>query len=378
MIDIRRAYLARFWTHPLTMSVAVWFCVCGMGQAQEPIAWKTGPALRKQLEASVSLAWVERPLRDGLVSLSHATGVCIVLDRRIDPNQQVDLSADEPLGKLVDTLATKINAKAGAVGPVIYLGPKETAGKIRALAVLRHKEATALPATLKSHLLKTEAWKWDDLAEPRTLLQSLAAKAGVTIANVELVPHDLWPAGNLPAMTWVDRLTLLLAGFGLTYEFADGGTNIRLTPIPDEVLVEKIYTPRGEPGPVVTQLRRIVPDAKIRVEGRKLLITAAEDDHDKIQRLLGGETVRTTNTKPGEKRYSMTVENQAAGAVVKTVANQLGKEMKYDPQLVQKLQTKVSFVVMDVTLDELLNKALAPLELRYKINDSAVEIIPAK
>jgi hypothetical protein len=349
-----------------------------MAQAQKPIAWKTGPALRKQLEASVSLAWSERPLREGLVSLSHATGVCIFLDRQIDPNQEVELSADEPLENLLETLAAKINATPAVLGPVVYLGPKETAGKLSTLAASRHKDAAALPAQIRSRLLKSEAWKWDEPAEPKILLDGLAAKGGVTIANAELVPHDLWPAADLPAMAWVDRLTLLLAGFGLTYELADGGTNVRLTPMPDEVLVEKIYTPRGEPGPVVAQLRRLVPDAKIRVEGRKLLITAADDDHDKIQRLLGGQTVKSTNVKPGEKRYSMTVENQAAGAVVKTVANQLGKEMKYDPQLVEKLQMKVSFVVMDVTLDELLTKTLAPLKLGYRLNETALEITPAE
>ena len=378
MIDIRQANLARLGTHPVTWSVAAWFFACGISQAQQPIAWKTGPAMRKQLEASVSLGWSERPLREGLVSLSHATGVCIVLDRRIDPDQEVELTADEPLEKLLDTVATKINAKAGVVGPVVYLGPKETASKLRTLSAQRHKEAAALPADVKSRFLKAEAWKWDELAEPKALLRALAAKGGVTITNPELVPHDLWSATDLPAMAWVDRLTLLLAGFGLTYELADGGTIVRLAPIPDEVLAEKIYTPRGEPGPVVAQLRRLVPDAKIRVEGRKLLIAAAEDDHDKIQRLLGGQTVKTTNIKPGEKRYSMTVENQAVGAVVKTLANQLGKEMKYDPQLVEKLQTKVSFVVMDVTLDELLDKALAPLDLGYKIDGTALEIVPAE
>jgi hypothetical protein len=378
MFDIRQASFARLGTHPLTWSIAAWFFACGISQAQQPIAWKTGPALRKQLEASVSLAWSERPLRDGLVSLSHATGVCVFLDRRIDPTQEVELSADEPLERLLESLATKIDAKSAVIGPVVYLGPRQTAGKLSTLAALRHKDAAALPVSIRSRLLKAEAWKWDELTEPKILLEGLAAKGGLTIANADLVPHDLWPAADLPAMAWVDRLTLLLAGFGLTFEFADGGQSIRLAPIPDEVLVEKTYTPRGEAGPVVAQLRRLVPDAKIHVEGRKLLIAASTDDHDKIQRLLSGQTVKTTNTKPGEKRYSMTVENQAAGAVVKTVANQLGKEMKYDPRLTQKLQTKVSFVVMDITLDELLKKTLAPLELGYKLDDSILEIVPAE
>jgi hypothetical protein len=264
------------------------------------------------------------------------------------------------------------------VGPVVYLGPPETAGNLRALAALRHKDAAALPNATKARLLKSQAWKWDEPAEPRGLLGALTTQAGVTVLNPDLLPHDLWPAADLPALAWVDRLTLLLAGFGLTYEFAEEGRAIRLVPMPEEVLVEKTYMPRGEPGPVAAQLRRIVPRATIRVEGGKLLVTASEDDQDKVQRLLSGETVKSTTPTPGEKRYSLTVTNQAAGSVVKTVANQLGKEMKFDPRIVERLQTKVSLVVKDVTLDELLTKALAPLKLGYRIDDTTIEITPAE
>ena len=94
--------------------------------------------------------------------------------------------------------------------------------------------------------------------------------------------------------------------------------------------------------------------------------------------VLSGQRVGTTTVTPGEKRYSLTVENQSAGSVVKTVANQLGKEMKYDPQIVERLQAKISIVVKDVTLEELLSKALGPLKLSYRIDDATLEIISAE
>jgi hypothetical protein len=235
-----------------------------------------------------------------------------------------------------------------------------------------------LPNEAKLRLLRTEAWKWDELAEPRNLLAELGKKANVTIVDAELVPHDLWPAADLPPMAWLDRLTLVLAGFGLTFEISDGGAAVRLVPIPEEVLVEKTYTPKGEAAAAAAQLRRILPEAKISIEGGKLIVAAVQDDHDQIQRLLSGQSVKTTTVTQGEKRFSMTVENQAAGSVVKTVANQLGKEMKYDPQLVEKLQTKISLEVKDVTLDELLKRALEPLKLGYRIDDAALEVVPAE
>ena len=380
-MDIRQAQRNRTRSHRLTWSIAAWFMLAtAAGWAQEAITWKTGPALRKQLDASVSLTWsAEQPLREGLASFSRNTEVCVFLDRRIDPGQFVELSIrDESVQRALEQLAEKTHARLGMVGPVVYLGPPETAGKLATLAALKHKDAAALPNEIKARLLKSQAWKWDELAQPRSLLDELARSGGVTVANPELLPHDLWPAADLPAMAWVDRLTLLLAGFGLTYEFQQEGAVVQLLPIPDEVLVEKTYTPRGEPGPVVAQLRRIVPSATVRIEGRKLLVSAVEEDHDKIQRLLNGETVRTTTKPAGEKRYKLTVTNQAAGSVIKTVATQLGKQMKFDPLLNERLQTKVSLRVEDVTLDELLTKTLAPLKLGYRIDDAAIEIIPAE
>jgi hypothetical protein len=347
--------------------------------AQERPAWKTGPALRKQLEASVSVTWKERPLRDGLVNLSRSEGIAIFLDRRIDPDQPVELSVvSQSVEKLLQQLAAKNEARVGYLGPVVYLGPPATASKVSTLAVLRRQEAATLPNEAKLRLLRTEAWKWDELAEPRNLLAELGKKANVTIVDAELVPHDLWPAADLPPMAWLDRLTLVLAGFGLTFEISDGGAAVRLVPIPEEVLVEKTYTPKGEAAAAAAQLRRILPEAKISIEGGKLIVAAVQDDHDQIQRLLSGQSVKTTTVTQGEKRFSMTVENQAAGSVVKTVANQLGKEMKYDPQLVEKLQTKISLEVKDVTLDELLKRALEPLKLGYRIDDAALEVVPAE
>jgi hypothetical protein len=224
-------------------------------------------------------------------------------------------------------------------------------------------------------MLKSEPWQWDELAEPRRLVEELAAKAGIRVQNPEQVPHDLWPAADWPPLPWTDRMTLVLAGFGLSFEVAPAGMDIRLVPLPDAVTYEKLYTPRGEPAKTAADLRRVVPDAKIAVEGGQLRVFAKAEDHDTIGKLLSGASVKTTKVVPGQKKYSMTVENQPAGAVVKTVCNSLGKEMKYDPALAEKLQTKLSIVFADVTLEELLDKTLTPLGLAYKLEEKSLTIV---
>jgi len=365
----------------LTWPAVVWFAACSIAAGQQTSAWKTGPQFRQQLDAPLSLTWSERQLRDGLANLAQLVDVAILLDRRIDPNQTLELSASgESLQLVLAKIAAPAKARVTAVGPCVYLGPPETAGKLATLAALRRQEASALPAEAKARLLRTQAWQWNELAEPRQLLVDLARQANVTTANPELLPHDLWPAQSLPPLPWVDRLSLLLAGFDLTFEIADQGKSIRLVAMPETAVLEKTYTTRADAVDLAAQLRRIVPEAKIRSEPGKLHVAASQDDHDKVERLLSGQPVRTTTTTKagaggGEKRYTLTVENQPAGAVLRTVANSLGKELKYDTAVLQKLKGTVTFTLKDATLDELLKKTLDPLGLTYKLDDAALEVV---
>jgi hypothetical protein len=353
--------------------------VLGVGNlcGQEP-AWKTGPALRKQLETPLSLTWGDREVRGALEGLSKNTGVAIFLDRHIDPSRKLNLTAaDEPLRTVLMRASEQVEGGVSLVGSVIYIGPKATAGKLATLAALKRQEAGKFPAELRVRLAKSEAWRWTELAEPRQLLAELAERGGVRVANPELIPHDLWHAASWPAMPWTERMTLLLAGFDLTYEAAAAGT-IRLVPLPEELAFERIYKPRGDADKVAADLRRLAPAAKIAVEGGTLRVSAGAEDHERIEKLLKGESVKTTKVTPGHKRYTLTVENKPAGAVVRTIATQLGKELKYDKGLAAKLQTEVSLTVKEVPLDELLDKTLGPLGLTYRLGEDALEILPAE
>ncbi len=343
--------------------------------AQE-VTWKTGPAVRKELETPLGLTWSERNAREGLSNLAKSTGVAIWLDRRIDPDRKLTLKvAEEPLNLVLLRVAEQLGGGVTIVGSVVYIGPKETTAVIATLATLRRQDVQKLEASARAKLVRSEAWHWEELAEPRELLKTLAERGGVTVQNGDLLPHDLWPAGDFPAMPWTERMTLLLAGFGLSYEFADRGTAIRLVPLPKEVTYEKAYTPRGDARDAAAQLERLMPHAKIEVEGSRLLVEASAEDHDKIDRLLKGERVKTAVATAGEQRYSLAVENQPAGAVVKTVATQLKRELKYSPEIREKLAMNVSFVAKDVPLDELLKKAIGPLGLSYKLDEMTLEII---
>jgi len=378
-VDRIRQGFCNWLTRPLALGFAAAVLSSAVGNlcGQEP-AWKTGSALRKQLETPLSLTWGDREVRGALAGLSNSTGVAIFLDRRIDPSRRLTISAaDEPLRTVLMRTAEQVEGGVSLVGSVVYVGPKLAAGKLATLAALKRQEVGKFPPDVRIRLAKSEAWSWDELSEPRRLLTELAERGGVRVANPELMPHDLWPTASWPAMHWTERMTLLLAGFDLTYE-ADGASSIRLVPVPEELVSEKTYTPRGDADQAAADLRRHVPAAKIVVEGRTLRVSAASEDHDRIHRLLQGESVTTTKVTPGQKRYTLTVENKPAGAVVKTIASQLGKKLKVDPALAEKLETEVSLKVQEVPLDELFAKTLGPLGLTFRLTDDSLEIVPTK
>jgi hypothetical protein len=370
------------WHNRLTWTACAWFAACVGLFADEPVKWKTGPALRQQLAVAMSVTWVERELRDALAGVSEQLDIAVFLDRRIDPGQPINLSLRKPAEEVLRQLAAAGHAEWRAVGPVIYVGPAQTAAKLPTLAALRRQEAERLGGEARSRLLKAQAWQWQRLAEPRRLLDELARQAGVTVSGAEQVPHDLWPAVSLPPLAWTDRLSLLVAGFDLTFEIADQGKTVRLVPIPASVVLEKSYRPRGAAGAVAAQLRLALSDAEVRVEQGQIVVAGLQEDHEKVELLLAGQSARTTKTikkGPEEKRYSMTAgKNDPAGAVVRTIATQLGKELKYDAAVLEKLKQNVPLSVKEVTLDELLTTVLKPLSLTYKLTDEALEIVPAE
>jgi hypothetical protein len=357
--------------------------LCGTGIAQEPVEWKVGTALQRQMEVPVSVTWPSTPLRQSLDTLSRSVGVAVLLDRRVDPDQRIDIAIREkPLQTVLAEIAAAAHAQTAVIGSVVYFGPAQAVAKLLTVVAMRQKDVSQLPAAAQARLLRTQPWRWDELAEPKAIVNDLMRQGGVTLDNPELIPHDLWPAVSLPPLPWVDRLSLVASNFDLTFAFAEGGKRVRLMPMPQVAVVEKVYTIRGLPQEVATQLRQIAPSAKTRMEQEQLVVAASQDEHDKIEQLLARHSARAKkqSTKPGpaDKRYSMQVANEPAGAVIRTVANQLGKEMKAAPALIPKLRQPVNLNVKDVTLDELLTTTLRPLGLSYRLSDTALEVIAAE
>ena len=306
-------------------------------------AWETGPGLQQRLSEPVDLVWSENPLRQALRGLSRARKVAILLDRRADPEQKIEIKLDAvPLGTALQEIARARRLGLAMVGPVAYYGPAEAAGRIATLAALRQQESRRLGAAEAKRFLKREPLAWEDYTAPRELLANLARQGGLEIAGTDRVPHDLWAGADLPPLAWVDRVTLIVHQFDLTFEI-DGTRGIRLVPIPEDVAA----SPDGAASPPGASSGRV---AKPR---------------------SGAAVVKIS-------RFA--VQEKPVGPVLEQLAVRLKFQLEIDREALQaagiSLEQRVSIEVENATVDEVLAALLKATPMTFRHRGGVVEIVP--
>lgn len=369
----------------LAACLCLMFVSAAVGQA--PRRWKTGQEFERVWSNRVqNLVWsAGTPVREAVESLARTQGVAILLDRRIDPQTAIELSLqDVPLLGVLQRLAAPCGATPVMLNDVVYLGPRMAVGGLSAAVESRRREAGQLPKGVSTRLLAAREWKWDTLAEPRALIQDLADEAHVKIENLELIPHDLWPAQQLPALPWVDRLSLVLAGFGLTYALEDEGQRVRFEPLPEAEIIERTY----DAALSATQLDAILaaaPPGVVEVRDGQLEVRGTAEEHGQLQRLLAGRspasrkgTGRKSAGGPGTEKtlFTLKVASQPLEAILHALESQTGLKVQWDETLREKLQTRVTFDVREAKLEELLDAALKPAGLTFRRSGNIVTIVP--
>lgn len=367
-----RDYLPFVWT---SCTVLLASCPQFCGAADVDASWRTGQDFRRQLDSAIGFQWESSPIRQGLTGLSANQRVAIWLDRRVDPDHQVDLVVrDATLDEALQRVGSAIGGGVSYVDSVAYLGSQPVTEKLATLAALRRDEVKQLPPAARTRFSTSEAWKWDALATPRELLQQLAKTANAKVINIEQIPHDLWPTGDLPAMPLTDQMSLLLAGFDLTFDIARDGSAIRLTPMPMDASIERSYSPRGTLNAAASTIAEAFPGVTIKKSGARLAIVGKFEEHELIDRLIRGEAVRRVETTPGIKRFDLRVENQQIGAIIKAVADRESLQLKMDIASQAKLQQRISLDVKQLTLEELISQALLSTGVLHQIDGGVLEL----
>jgi hypothetical protein len=346
------------------------------------VRWLTGAALRRRLDRPVSVSWSNVPLRRAVTRLSKSQATAVFLDRRIDPGRRLNGSpANMPLEAVWKQIAAHARAEISSFGPVTYIGPGPVAARLRTLAALRLDDVRKLPEAAQPRWLGQRALRWDDLNTPRDLLAQLAAEADARLVGTEQVPHDLWAAADLPAMSLIDRLTLVAAEMTLTFSIEDAGREIRLVPMPERVVIIRSYDFGTQPERVRRTLAKILPEEDLKVSGGKLFVRGRVEDHELVAAAKSGRKTTTSRRGSGKTLVSeFTATDQPISAVVELVAKKLDFVVAYDEAAIKaagiSIEQRVTLNVKQVTLEDLLDEILNPAGLTHRRSGRRLVIRP--
>lgn len=334
---------------------------------------RTEADLRAKLMTPITISLRDNPVRDSLQRLAETQAIAVFVDRRIDPTAELTLDANaRPLDEVFRDVAKQRNLGIGTVGPVVYVGPPMTAARVATLAALRNQQAAELKPKLRKKMLTKQALTWTRLSEPRWIVRKLCAEAGLKIPAAEFIPHDLWVAANYPPMTLPERLTLVLAGFGLTYKIDEETLQVHLQRIPRAVAIDRSYRTRVNVQVIIPVLKKEYPGAFIRGEDKDLRVRATIEDHWAINAYLNPSS--QPKLKDGEQVYSLAVKEQPLGKLVEQIAERLGVTVKFGEGARLLTDERVSFTVTNVTLEELFQAAVRPANLSATLEDNVVTI----
>lgn len=366
-----------------------WLLCCSVGLvAAEPLA---GKPFESALDQKIGRVWSGQDahtLRGVLQELAISKNVSILLDRRIDPGQSVELTLPPtPLRELVGALSKKTESGVSIVGNVVYVGPTESARKLRTLVELRNNDLSKLAAATKSAkspwrnrptaLTVRKSFTWQELDRPRDIVQQVASRFQIEVMGLEELPHDLWAAGSLPQVTAIETLSLLLVQFGSTFEFADDQVAVRVVPIPDRVFVEKSHTVLANSPVILEAARKQFVDVELEQSGSKLIARGTVERQAEIAAWLRPNNSKTSKTpdRPGEKPlaerlFTFSQKNVPLGDLIKTFVA-FGIKIDYDREqfAAEKipLDRKVDIDEKSVTIETLFRKHFEPVGVEVRV-----------
>jgi len=340
---------------------------------EQTVNWQTQAAFQRQLRATTAFTWVDTPLWPGLERLARRQKICIFLDRRVDPGQIATVSArNVPLGDVLRQISEKMGMGICQVDSLIFLGPQSTCRNLPTLAAVKRQQARHLDPAVKRRLFRRASRQWPQLAVPRQILEEAARQADISLEGAERVPHDLWRAMQLPPMSIIDFLSLVTAGFDLSFEIVGDGAAIRLIPAPTDLELTEEYKLSDAAIAYVDTLRAAAPTAGIEVRRKRVVVTGSWQDHQQIRDLLAARRPRGP-VADSAQRFDL--RGEASGtSLIRRVADQLHLELDVDDVAEARLRSRVKVDVSQATRDQLLQEILSPLDIQFELVDDTLHL----
>jgi hypothetical protein len=355
-----------------------------------PARYRTQSRFSAAIDRPIAGSWKGVSLRSILRRLSREREVSILLDRRVDPDQLIDIDTGErSLRSAIDEIAHTAHAGASRAGNCLMVAPAAAAGRLRTVIALREKELAARKGdSARAARLRSErsTIRWDDLERPAEIVRAIGRKFGLTVSGIELVPHDLWAGATEPEVTAAEALSLVLNQFDLTFEWTDRGTGVRLVALPSTIAIERSYSLYGKSaGDLVHTIQAKVEGVDADIRGEQLVVKGTVEQHEAVASLLGlsKSPSRTPTKRQGSPLEKQSFTLQAHGVSLRDLFRELQKQgltIEYDADRIEKagidLSQKVSIDSPQLPAHRFFSTLLDPYGLTYHFTRTTVVIEP--
>ena len=363
------------------MPIALLSCCLVAGQdfvvrVEQPIPkLHVGRDFSKALGQAKSVRWLNVAQRTMLRRITEEWQLAILRDRRLDPDKVVSLTTTEkPVRELLHEIAAAVEGGESIVGNTLYIGPRNSAAKLRTIIELRWQELNDPQREIRRARMldmgKSKTFHWNDLDRPVDILRGIAAHYGLKIVGLEKIPHDLWAGGTLPQSDAVEALSLILIQFNLTFEWREQGDAVEFVPVPKTVTLTRSYTPRRQtPVAAVLAWKQKIPGLVARVEKKQVIVEALLEQHEAVKALLRPKSQRpprkTGPTPLDRQRLTLRVMGVPAVALMKDLEKRFKLKFEYDATRLKAaevdLEQKVDIDVKQATIEEYLAAIFSPL-----------------
>jgi len=347
-----------------------------VGQAPRSAALSNAD-FQKQLDTTISVHW-NLPLSNIIKSIRETQNVAVFLDRRIDPQQTIQLKIqDTKLTSAFDQLAAQCNSRISIVRNVVYIGPVKTTQWLATLAEIQAENHRRRPGPETTRLFQPQTTQWSRLSQPRIIVEQVAESIRAQVTNLEVIPFDLWDQNRLPALPFAHRFTLLLAGFNLTYQVNDDHS-ITLVTFPEQAKIQKTFLK-----PVATanlaRIKTSFPMLEILENTNQLVVRGRWEDIEQLDQLLRGKTVTIPdNGTTSMQVYTLTVTNQTIQDVLKAIAANEKLELTVTAAAMQRWGKRITLTAKELPLTELLKQVVQQGQLQFKVDDKQLQITVAR
>jgi type II secretory pathway component GspD/PulD (secretin) len=354
--------------------------------ADDPLAARASPKLFK----SIDLAVESQPVGRFLKTFADEQGVEIVVDGRVDVSAEVRGRFKRSfVERILNDAARFANARMALVGEIVYIGPQESADRVAA-AAFRAKLSLAASEGIEADAWKEKrARKWDDEATVQSLVVDLAKDLGVKVKN----PEDLdvkARAGSVKSATAADLLSVWTALADQTWSLSADGKTIAVVALPEDARLERrVRAPSPKEANRRAESYRSLPDATLSVEVKGSVVTlagpwsalwAAERlDREGALAVAAAKSQKgAKGPKSAAKRYNPTFKNVTLVQFAESIADHMKKSVEIDDESLAKAgkskTDRLNCVATGVELEEMLELALEPLGLKFRMTGDKIVI----